>query len=596
MKFKVHMPKGDLVYICVIIILALLCLVLMFTKPKGINVDCKKSKLLSATYEQHPNNAILTRTVSSDYIYAMKRNNLSSGVLTADIPYIDYERPLKDATTDFVVEELFSSSDTLFNFLQLVITTHEDALDKYKLDNGLKEDDIIFIYKGGHILRIIGNEMFNNVPLKAGNILRAFYGPYIKRNDADFSIYINTHTFPLNSPEFNKIVEDVGEITYALQKDYRSNIFLPNSEIYFNFFRYNTAYQTGRLNAHVSAYSNSSTVSDPLNEVYYKAKIGGIRIFSSPSTTPPLPESKFWNSVPSDYPPNLPVPPDYEGKNDLIITVDPTSPIGVKTVTDTDKEWPIYVQNNTTLNFDAGGGISRVFNLMRSKVIINYRVSLYDSKTDTYHPETTHAVGGELIDVSIGRDFAVDELFEHLSSNIKKYQLSYKGKVLSFYSYSIKYLADDICIMLFKAIAYPWDDRKYEKRLCRLVFLCFIEAMSAFKTIKDISEYLHYMLVNIFTPLEKVEGVKLNAVVDSINSIKAKYPRMLFNLLLDESVHMINTKVYDTDTGEFKKYNGTVVTNLKILLNSIGDVHDYICDQGSININSLYETSFDSLI
>lgn len=570
-------------------ILALL-IYLVFRGKSSIDINCNTKPEIAL----HPNNPILLRTKVSDHKY----------ILTEKMPYlrdvappvyVDYERPFKDATTSFVVDEFFATDDTLFDFLYLVITTHENALKEYKVNNGLVDGDIIFIYKGGHLLRIIANEMFKHMPLKSATLLSKYYGSSIKRNDADFSIYINTNKFPLHSPSFNKIVRDVGDITYNLQKDYRTNTFLPQARTYFNFFRYDEDYQIEKLNNHVAAYANNSAIDDASNEVYYNAKIGGLRIISSPNTNPPNAESKYWNSVASDSPQNLPVPATYKGKMDLIITPDHTSPTGVDITTDTNTVWPIYVQHNTTLNFVTGDNIVHSFDLMRSKVVIDYERSLYDQKTGTYSPYETYGIGGELIDVSIGKDEAVEELFEDINLNVKQYTLTRSDKELVFYGYSIKYLVDDLTIMLFVEVAFPWNNRKYDKRLYRLVFLCFTEVMSIFKTLKDKIFYLKYMLFNIYKPLTE-EGVNIANVAKAIKDLKTKYPLLLFNLLLDPTMRMLTGVIPEDEKADYIQYNNNIVQNLSVLLQSIDDIGEYICDQGTVNMDTLYIGSFDSLV
>lgn len=71
----------------------------------------------------------------------------------------DSLRPLKTVATDLVVNEFFTSEETLFRFLNRVYTTFHDALEIYRSQRGgIRDNQLFFLYKGGNILRIISRE------------------------------------------------------------------------------------------------------------------------------------------------------------------------------------------------------------------------------------------------------------------------------------------------------------------------------------------------------------------------------------------------------------------------------------------------------
>ena len=55
----------------------------------------------------------------------------------------------------------------------------------------IDDTEILFIFKGGNVLRTVVNEFKLFIPGNTNRILEDFYGDYFKRSDADFGILIN---------------------------------------------------------------------------------------------------------------------------------------------------------------------------------------------------------------------------------------------------------------------------------------------------------------------------------------------------------------------------------------------------------------------
>ena len=69
--------------------------------------------------------------------------------------YSDDKRFVKNILTDFVVNEMFKDQEQLYNFLKYIFNVYYYGLEKYRKQKNLPKDSIIFLYKGGNILRII---------------------------------------------------------------------------------------------------------------------------------------------------------------------------------------------------------------------------------------------------------------------------------------------------------------------------------------------------------------------------------------------------------------------------------------------------------
>ena len=123
----------------------------------------------------------------------------------------------------------------LYNLLYIIHTFYNDCIDYYIQQKNLKPDDIIFLFKGGNIFKIIANKFWSELPNKAMYKFIEEYKSYFKRSDLDFGIYIN--------PDLSTtIINDITIISYKLQV-LISEILLTHKEICFKWFKYNNKYK-----------------------------------------------------------------------------------------------------------------------------------------------------------------------------------------------------------------------------------------------------------------------------------------------------------------------------------------------------------------
>ena len=163
------------------------------------------------------------------------------------------------------------------------------------------------------------------------------------------------------------------------------------------------------------------------------------------------------------------------------------------------------------------------FNLVRAKY--GFSVHYYDKvkqKNDVI------SIGGELIDVSIGHrdDEFVSKFYNSVEKYISLFELSIsKTRLFKFRSYSLIYLFKDLYRILYIDAKYPWQDRKYVKRLNRLFYVGYIDLFTQFPDNKKRLNYLN-LLLEIILAVEKTlvdenTANTTNSIVrDTIKSLK----------------------------------------------------------------------------
>lgn len=334
----------------------------------------------------------------------------------------DEIKPLKNVATDIVVEQFFQTDETIYRFLNLVYTTFAEALQIYRDKEGILDENLFFIYKGGNILRFVSREFMLQIPAVAHEEFKRYYTPYFKRSDADFSIFIHP-----NIRDYRKVHDDMGLLSYLLQDRIR-DILLSNPGHYFDFMRYDKEYRKEVLMKYLPKFNEGD--------------------FSFTNIT-------FTGDK------------DYETRDDFAIKFLDEEDSIKYTLNESDSF--ITVSHNDALIFYTGVDEDRPshFKLVRSKIYFN----LFDKAGNRLK------VGGELIDVGI--DYPEDvknvHLLENMDSALYVYSVRHKECELDFISYTISNLIYDLEEILFEKYIFPWEDNKYTKRINRLFYMYFID-------------------------------------------------------------------------------------------------------------------------
>src|SRR5690606_12967540 len=138
----------------------------------------------------------------------------------------------------------------------------------------------------------------------------------------------------------------------------------------------------------------------------------------------------------------------------------------------------LYIGVNESLDFMVGPEGKKIrmkFALDRTK--INF-VAYFVREENGIVVGRKFNFGGELIDCSIiHKDTSsLPHFFEKLKFAIRDYVMTGpNGKELKFKGYSLRYLAEDLDLILFKTVTKPWEDVKYAKRIKRLFFMYLMD-------------------------------------------------------------------------------------------------------------------------
>lgn len=332
-------------------------------------------------------------------------------------------RPLKAVATDFIVAEFFATGEPLVKFLRLIHNMYQKALSAFRDMTGIEKSDLFFIFKGGNILRIAAADFLSSLPALAKREIEDFYSPFFKRSDNDFGIYLNPKV-----PNYELRYKQLSTISYHLQDAIR-DVIVNDPSSYFDYSRYSPEFKDKILKAWIPKFNEVADFKVDKIELVHNT---GDRSMAFVNKDFGAPEREISTIKLKRHPSSL------------------------------------KVTNNNALDFSAGEYRS-TFNLTRTKI------HLMLSSTTTGQ---TQRVAGELIDVSMGynTDTSVREIFQHPEGSISSYTLSSENPdlALTFQSYSLDHIGSDLEDILFRQRAFPWDDKKYAKRLNRLMYVYFI--------------------------------------------------------------------------------------------------------------------------
>lgn len=527
----------------------------------------------------------------------------------------DENREYKNFCTDIVTNYILDEKE-LYNLLYIIHTFYNDCIDYYIQKKNLKSDDIIFLFKGGNIFKIIANKFWSELPNKAMYKFIDIYKSYFKRSDLDFGIYVN--------PDLSmSIVEDITIISYKLQL-LISEILLTHKEICFKWFKYNDKYKQEILQNLLLDINNTESLQNS-SSIYYNNKFTNIQFIDQSAIN----TNKKFNNQSNNY---------FKFENDNIKDLKNLSNISFnnqiikqKINYNNDNSF-MYNSINKALRIKTTNNRLLKFYLTRIKITFNLHLE------NKINGQNIISIGGELIDVSIGKDETSANFYKNkqnyvdtitLTQNTGFYINSIKSFDLNIYSF--QYLYEDLKFILIDTLYLPWEDLKYKKRLYRLFFLTFIDVLKNIKkksiqnkhitlVYKYFSIILDYVkkfknsktniknetdIKNISTILKKTKQDKilnyivckknkclLNKLLKYIISIieKVLFPRQLINLKIHNNLFINNS------TNNKRQLNDNELENLIDLLNyvlfnlnSFKIVNEYISNYSKSTIGFNYK-------
>jgi hypothetical protein len=544
-----------------------------------------------------------------------KGNNIES---IKDVNYIDYNREFKDIMTEFVVNEFYPLDKDNAHFIQTIVNCFETMIKKYIEIRNLEENDIIFLYKGGNVLRVLALESIREQPGEIAEKLINNYYKYFKKSDADFTIYIN----PKYEETFDNIKSDISILSFIILNYIRAILL---SGDYFLYLRYNENYKEEILSKYLKILQETNSIKDEenknynlkfksliLNDTLVGEKIKNLKMSSMEGgfINDDVDVQEFNNNI-NNFDNKI-----NSNREDFMVVNNQNNPSTtiqypitikkifkkyglkkdeqgkkiykfMKSILNSDKESYVYVMLNNTLDF-----AKSKFNLLRSKV--NFTAIVENSNGELLKKN----INGELIDVSIiDRKTLLLEgqsIHENLEKNIKTYNISNEKYNLTFKSYSMSNLMHDLIFIVFENNEFPWDDRKYEKRLARLIFLYLIEMLKQKYglNIKDRIEFVRILkssLSSIYRLIEENNfgeiNIKINQFTESILTYNYQLKEIIF-FIKDILQKSNNSNEFNKN---FIKLIQNIINNLELMDDFLASLNNYIQKDGLIEESNIYD-------
>lgn len=485
---------------------------------------------------------------------------------------IDSSRAVNNVFTDFVVSDFIKSELVFTDFVQLIITLHNQVIDAYVNENRLQKNDIIFVFKGGNILRNLANNSLENMPGEAKRIFTEKLADAFKKSDIDFSIYINPKL-----TTFDKVYKDMINTTYLVQLHIRTII---ASSQYFDYDKLQDILKQDKLKELIPKLNETDTIKNriddysPVSAVFYKSISSDNKQYNYKI------KQNFYVKYSESY---LKDKSRFSAEK-----MDEINNIKLKdiqnTIFSTNTSPNMYTSVNDALSF--GEDYITHFCLVRTKLI--FYIVMNDKIKKSF---------GELIDVTvIAKDDAyLEHMFDHLSENIKTYTFSNGFK---FQGYSLEYSIYDLEKILFNQNEFPWLDEKYEKRVRRLIYLYLLKLL----TNNNADAVIVYRNLAIFKT-QVIDALRMKLItgdknmIDILNAIR-QFAINENGKIIENHDNMplwnFSKKIYEivekdtSDQDSLMKFLDIIDKNITIMQDITRQILIYIKFKGHIDEKSIY--------
>ena len=361
--------------------------------------------------------------------------------------------------TEFVTHDLLGSQDTLaqMRIVHEVYQKFAPILAQFREKHGLGVDDVHLVYKGGNVMRFVMHGLVLGNPHLIERI-HTTYLDHFKASDIDFGITV-TRTRPstITSNDVHLLTIECETAMQELRDAFiRSRGLISglrhSSDVLRDALQRAFANMKDSIRTHNNMYAES-----PLPEAIYLRCMGmsvgdGAKYILQPSTA----RTDFAITLESanDSSRNTEHPPRVVCESNRLPQT-------------------LYVSRNEALRFQTKKGGYRHFNLVRMKLC--FELAFVDGDT--------RRLGGEVVDLSITHTDSIDPtpfVFDRLSGGsttiYETYKLRTPTKTYKLESYSVAGLACDTIRIVFEETDNPWDDKKYKKRIIRIMGLLLCEA------------------------------------------------------------------------------------------------------------------------
>ncbi len=369
----------------------------------------------------------------------------------------------------------------------------------------LKKYKLKLLFKGGNVLRLYNNNIIDFFPPKSEKIIEKIFEPFLKQSDIDFTIYLN--------PNIKNYEKTLNKINFELLESLNKirNKIINNPEKYFNIYNL-----------------NQNSIKKAFNKLNDKLGSRNIDLGN-------MSDKLIFLENEKDF------------KSDILVFEDTNPDIS-----------PYFNSLNTSLNFFRGDIFTK-FNLLRTK--INFKIN---NKID---------LAGELIDISIPHK--KDSNMKKLNTT-KKYNKFIKDNIKTIKRYDFKYnlmkipfLIKDLHNVLYIQNKYPWMDKKYKKRLARLLYFIFLYDIDN----KKVSMYLLNKLKKKYNNFKKIIKNDFNK-----NNIHDKHLMLIIN-----SSKNMKKNIIKKDKKKYSQYKKTLIKYINEINKIINSIINYMRGQDKIN-------------
>ena len=438
--------------------------------------------------------------------------------------FVDEERPFKDVMSELVTTEFLKHDSTMKSFLYIFIRLMAKSIKTYAEKMNISSDKIIFLYKGGNVLRYVLRQFVYEETGAAGDMIDDKFGEYFKKSDADFQINIDPGLDTIKNGLYDKVYSDIQMLAYHVLYRVR-NVYLLTDLYTLDFEKLKPKFSSIILQQYLDKIKSLPIVNDKSrNSPYYGAKFLKL-IHNDVEVGSPLPDLPYKeydeDNKDKDTDPETTIKKSDICKRDGskradIAIVNSTGKSGeselhiykipyfhkrsnsakLSSLEDTqitnkyfdhNDRNEMYISWNNSLEFAVNSGEQIIkFALVRSK--INFK-AIFETP-DGKHIDCLN-MGGEFIDISIPhrKGYESEHFFYNKHDQIYKqidfkphdhttqFKLLYKGLNIPFHSYSLQYFIFDLNKMLFSEHPFVWEDPKYGKRLYRLFIFIYIHTL-----------------------------------------------------------------------------------------------------------------------
>lgn len=465
--------------------------------------------------------------------------------------YVDAVEREKSLCTAFVTRNCLPDP---YPFMHLVVRRFESAMEAFAKMHQVPAP--LFVYKGGNLFLALYQAFIDKFPEIARKDLYDKFKQYFAYSDADFSIYYDPNVY---SDDLHDALVD---LVTVLQKQLRDEM-LAHPDRYFAFFQWNDRNQRQR-------------VSDLLRSLQ--------------EVSPPTEAVAFGDVTVSSRPPGAAMPRLVARSPDVMIRyLDPVAEDFIVFTPDySGGDRMLFVQDNRALHFPRPGAQDIWFDLVRTKFAFATAVS----STAPGAKGSVVRLNGELLDVSITRQRKeMVKVWGQRKSLVASYKIQYSANTppLRVQGLAYEYLIDDVIRILFDDQEYPWQDKKYLKRIHRLMFLLFMDT------------YLKTQ--NRLEVLTAVNGLLREFSRETFKSTAWKYfsTNLLFSTVAFQDVmqriRRVGLSVVESGDAQnreaFKLFIRACLHDLGIFLGVFDDLSTYFDTNASVQVKNVYQRPYD---